>query len=761
MSDWTQLRRAFNAALDAPVADRSAAVASACGDDSALAAQVETLLASYRGAEHFLEEPAVLLAAVPEPVEGSQFGVYRIEALIGQGGMGSVWTARRNDEQFEKRVAIKLLSAWPTPDLVERFRTERQILATLEHPNITRLLDGGVTADGRPYLVMEYVDGAVPIDQHADGLPIETRLRMFVSVCNAVAYAHKHLVVHRDLKPTNVLVSSEGRIKLLDFGIAKMLGRSDGGPTLAGLMSPVCASPEQVRGEPVTTATDVYGLGVLLFRMLTGAFPHDVAELSAAEVVAVICGDEAPKASTIGGQALAGDLDAIVGKALRKAVDQRYASVEALRDDVQRYLEHRPISLREHAPGYVLRKLVRRHRAIVVAATIAALALVTGSSLALWQARVARTQRDQARIAGRKSARIAQFLVDVFESANALESPHAADVPVSQLLEQGERNLAALRDDPEIRAEMLHVLGRVTASIGRYAHARGLLQRALAEQEALVDSPHRSLAAIEFDLGRVHLLLGDPEKASEHANESLRQRRAVLPEQHPRIGASMILVGRIGHDLDDRQALALCRDGLSLLRARLAPDDWRLAKAVRHVANALRERGESEEAKARYLEALAAFESHDPEHYEVAATREGLAAVLSQIGDEAGAARESRAALAIKAAWLPRDHPLLVASLTEDGHAAFGRGDYGTALQQWERALAIQTRTLGPRDVEVALLMSRVASAHGMLGDLALAEQLTTEALAIVDDDHPYQAVIRARLDDLIAKRGGTTNNRP
>ncbi len=764
MSDWTQLIRAFNDALETPGEDRGAAIAAACGEDSALAAQVEELLANYRGSEQFLEEPAIVIAAAPEPKVGEQFGVYRIDSLVGRGGMGSVWTARRNDEQFEKLVAIKVLGHWPTPDLVERFVAERQILATLEHPNITRLLDGGVTADGRPYLVMEHVDGATPIDEYCAKLPIAERLQLFSAACDAVAYAHNRLVVHRDLKPSNVVVSAEGQVKLLDFGIAQLLGRGDATPALAGVMSPVCASPEQVRGEAVTTATDVYGLGVLLFRILTGAYPHDLADASPDEVVAVICRDEPPKPSDIGGSSLAGDLDAIVDKALRKHAEHRYPSVTALRDDVQRHLGHHPITIRRGEMGYTLASFARRHRATVAVSLVALLALLATSGVALWQARVARTQRDHARVAGRKSARIAQFLVEVFEAANALESPNAADVPVSLLLERGERNLAALQNDPEIRAEMLHVLGRVNASIGDFAHARELLLRALAAQQTLVERPDLSLAAIRFDLGRIHLLLGDRVRANEHATDALEQRRALLPDHHPRVGASMILLCRIGYEMEADAALALCRDGLALLRRRLPPDDWRLAKAVRHVANALREHGHHDEALPLYREALATFEGHNPRHYEVAATRDGLAAALTSLGDDAAAARQTEAALTIKAAWLPPDHPLHLPSLNEDGAAAFDRGHYDRALMQWRKALEIQRRTLGPRDPEVALAMSRVGTALRMLGDLDQAEAMTQKALTMVQDaapDHPYLEEIRGHLESLVAKRDKRANNRP
>lgn len=763
MTDWTQLCRLFNEVLEAPTANREAILDAACGDDDRLANEVRGLMAHYEGSEDFLEDSAVLQDNPLEPEPGSTFGAYRVEGVVGRGGMGIVMTAQRSDAQFDKLVAIKLLSSWPTPALVERFRLERQILATLEHPNITRLLDGGVAEDGRPFLVMEHVAGAVPIDEYAKDLPLQRRLELFVAACEAVAYAHSHLVVHRDLKATNVVVSSDGTVKLLDFGIAERLGA--GNVAQAAAMSAVCASPEQVRGETVTTGTDVYGLGVLLYRILTGVFPHDIEGLSSGEVVRVICEEPAPLASTRGDRRLAGDLDAIVDKALRKDPAERYGSVATLREDIRRHLERRPISLRDGSAAYVMARFVRRHATATIALAVSVVALFAGTGVAVWQGQLARAQRDRARAAVLQSNRVSQFLVELFESANALESANAANVPVSALLDRGEQHLAALDEAPEIQTRMLHVLGRVNASAGRLTHARDLLIRALDQQQDLVDPPARALANLQFDLGRIHLLLGERALAADHANESLRQRTALLGEQHPRVGASKILVCRIGHELGADDALQYCRGGLQLLRGRLKPDDRRLAKAVRQVANALHEHGRNAEALPLYEEALATFVGHDAKHYEVAATRDGLAAVLAALGDDAGAAREASAALEIKTSWLPEGHPLLVPSLTEKGAAAFRQADYRTALERWRSALRIQKRTLGERHVDVALLASRVGTALAELGELTEARRVTSEALATVleeaGESHPHVAIIRGRLDALAPEEEGPTTGPP
>ncbi len=396
----------FNEALAAPDGARPALIASLCNGDAALAAEVDSLLQAC-AAEELLAESRRAEPRVPADVpEQERIGPYAIDRLLGRGGMGAVYLAHRVDGQFEQQVAIKLIDLpLATDHFRERFRQERQILAGLQHPLIARLLDGGVTESGDLYLAMEYVDG-VPIHRFCQekGLTVRQRLALFKRVCQAVQYAHQNLVVHRDLKPDNILVAEDGAPRLLDFGTAKLLSPSQQGAnsefTRQGYQSftPQYASPEQVLGNPITTASDVYSLGVLLYLLLTGTLPYELKEFTTAEMVRVIC-HEAPRKPTaaVGSdQRLDADLEAIILKALRQEPPERYPTAEQLASDVQAYLRGQPVTARRGTLRYRASKFARRNRLALAAAGLVALTLVGGVAGVLWQARVANAERRKA-----------------------------------------------------------------------------------------------------------------------------------------------------------------------------------------------------------------------------------------------------------------------------------------------------------------------------------------------------------------------------
>ena len=425
---WEQIRQVFDGALERPAQDRAAYLRVLCARDDELRREVETLLRSSEQAGEFLETPAAQLSQVifldpsnnpsddnevGEYPEGHRIGPYQFVRRIGRGGMGAVWLATRFDREYRKQVAIKMVKrGMDSQEILRRFRTERQVLANLDHPNIARLIDGGSTPDGLPYLVMEYVEGT-PIDQYCERrrCSISERLHLFRAVCSAVHYAHQNLVVHRDIKPSNIMVAG-GIPKLLDFGIAKLL--SPDGVTLdlaqtRPEMRPMTldyASPEQVRGEPITTATDVYSLGVLLFRLLTGKMPYGAKLGSQAAMQHAICEQEPLRPSSLVladdstgvpeatqkmeavsesrdkarkrlRKKLAGDLDNIILMALRKEPHRRYLSVEQFSQDIGRYLEGRPVIARLDTPGYQFAKFVRRNAEGVAAAVVIGVALIS------------------------------------------------------------------------------------------------------------------------------------------------------------------------------------------------------------------------------------------------------------------------------------------------------------------------------------------------------------------------------------------------
>lgn len=403
--DWARVRTLFDAVepLDAPARERHLA---SCGEPAEVLAEVRSLLQAGAGSDTgFLERPA----AVPEPAEpaaaaepGLRLGPWRLVALLGRGGMGEVWEAVRDDGQYQGRVAVKLLKAgMDSAAVLARFAQERQALARLSHPHIARLVDAGATPRGAPYVVMELVDGQ-PIDRACQGLPIADRLRLFLQLADAVAHAHRNLLVHRDLKPSNVLVDRDGRVRLLDFGVAKALDpleAADAHATVGGErpFTPLYASPEQVRGEPVGTATDIYSLGVLLYVLLTGQRPYG-REVTTPAAAARSVLEEAPtRPSSLRGpepgwertrRQLQGDLDQVLLKALAKDAGERYAHVDALAADVRAWLEGRPVSARAPTPWYVTARFLARHRAAALAAGLGVLGLATGLAATLLQGRV-------------------------------------------------------------------------------------------------------------------------------------------------------------------------------------------------------------------------------------------------------------------------------------------------------------------------------------------------------------------------------------
>jgi eukaryotic-like serine/threonine-protein kinase len=425
-SQFEAVEEIFHAALDCEPDQLNAFLDERCGGDKALRGKVEELLAAHRQAGSFIAIPIASLDGridqEIDPVIGQVIGRYKISKRISAGGMGAVYLAERADEQYHKRVAIKLIKrGMDTDSVLRHFRNERQILASFDHPNIARLLDGGATQDGLPYFVMEYVEG-LPIDQYCTNhaLSITEGLELFREMCAAVAYAHRHAVIHRDIKPSNILVTSDGTPKLLDFGIAKILqpgAREEGLATITGvrLMTPEYASPEQVRGEAVTTATDVYSLGVVLYQLLTGQKPYSVKTRTPEEISRAILEQEPTRPSSAlkrprsdnrdsvdsrltnyESRALRGDLDNIVLMALRKEPERRYQTVEQFSDDIRRHLESLPVVARKDSFGYRAVKFVQRNKAVTAAATLVFLTLIGGIIATTWEARRARAENARA-----------------------------------------------------------------------------------------------------------------------------------------------------------------------------------------------------------------------------------------------------------------------------------------------------------------------------------------------------------------------------
>ena len=455
--EWPRLEALLDRALDMDEHARSVLLEEVRADDPALADELGTLLRAAETTGGPLDGSVVdllgdeFLSEVTDQGQdalaaGHRLGAYRIVSVLGMGGMGRVFLAERADGQFEQRVALKVLR-WDAagPDVVRRFKLERQVLASLEHPGIARLLDGGITEDGLPYLVMELVEGTT-IDQYcaqrASGL--SERIRLFLEVCASVQYAHANLVVHRDLKPLNILVTQAGRTKLLDFGVAKLLDASDAAITHAdgAPITPKYAAPEQVLGDPVTTATDVYALGVLLHELLAGGRPHEADDPGPTEIARRIVSEDPALPSRSAQEragreqddglpsptALKGDLDSILIKALRRRPDDRYSSVDQFASDLRRYLGNEPVAARDAGIPYRVRRFVRRHRVGVMAMVAVLASLGVGTGVALSQARQAVAESRRALEEADRADRIATALGGVFDVANPFEGASGGEI---------------------------------------------------------------------------------------------------------------------------------------------------------------------------------------------------------------------------------------------------------------------------------------------------------------------------------------------
>ena len=546
---WAQIRQVFDGALERPAKDRAAYLRVLCARDEELRREVDSLLRSHEQSDEFLETPAAQLSQIisrdddiGEYPQGYRVGPYQFERRIGRGGMGAVWLATRFDKEYKKQVAIKMVKrGMDSQEILRRFRTERQVLANLDHPNIARLIDGGSTPDGLPYLVMEYVEGT-PIDQYCEKRKssISERLHLFRAVCSAVHYAHQNLVVHRDIKTSNILVTADGIPKLLDFGIAKLLSRDGSTLDLAQTrpeMRPMTldyASPEQVRGEPITTATDVYSLGVLLYRLLTGKMPYGGNIRSQAAMQHAICEKEPFRPSSLVltdestavpeatqkmeavsesrdkarkrlRKKLAGDLDNIILMALRKEPHRRYLSVEQFSEDIRRYLDGRPVIARLDTPGYQFAKFVRRNAEGVAAAAIIGAALISIAAVSVHSGSVATAARQKAE---RMLQQTRHELIAAYSHAGDAGRAYSA----AQLAYSASPGDALARRD---LAEASRALGDTFETSGNHREARGRYQDALTQYEALAltntrdPGAQRDVMIAANMLGAVQLKLGD------------------------------------------------------------------------------------------------------------------------------------------------------------------------------------------------------------------------------------------------------------
>lgn len=728
------------------------------------------------------------------PAAGLSVGAYTLERPLGRGGMGSAWLARRGDGRYEGTVAVKLLNlALLDPVSSERFRREGTVLARLTHPNIAHLVDAGLTDGGQPFLVLEYVEGR-HIDEYCDEhrLTPARRLALFLQVLAAVGHAHTNLIVHRDLKPSNILVTADGSVKLLDFGIAKLL--DDGAPEEGSLtergglaLTPEYAAPEQASGGPVTTATDVYALGVLLYVLLAGRHPTGQRCRTAAEHLRAVLDTEPPRLSAaVAGsgsssragparlaavrattakrldfghpndaaaliataarrattpdklcRSLRGDLETIVAKALKKRPQDRYPTVLALAGDLERYLDHQPISARPDTFAYRAAKFVGRHRRGV--ATAFAIVLLVATFVGFYTVRLA-AERDRARLEAEKAATISAFLSELFIGADPYATRDTREPTVRELLDIGAaRARRELAGEPALLAEMLTVIGRVYQRLGLNDRAQPLLEQALALGRSLPGSETVRVAQTLNDLGVLLRMKGDHAAATALLEEAVRMRQRLLGPEDKDVAVSLVELGRVYDDrgLLDR-AEPVFRQALAIRRRALGDAHRETATSASDLGLLLRQKGDLAGAEALLREALdISRQALGDDHPNVATSLNNLGLIFADQGDHTGAEALYRKALAINRQVLGPRHRSVATNLNNLAHPLRESGQYQEAAAALEEALEIVDPTLGRDHPIAATFTTNLGRTRLAQGDAAAAETLLHQALQVRQRVYP------------------------
>ena len=750
---WRILSPYLDEALDIAADRRPAWLASLAARDAALAADLKGMLAEHDVVDQAgFMDGAVLdsrLTHTPS-LAGQVLGAYRLVSLIGQGGSGSVWLAERCDGRFEGRAAVKLLNV----SLInrtgeERFKREGTFLARLRHPRIAHLIDAGVSTTGQPYLVLEHVDGQ-SIDDYCTerSLSIEARLRLFLDVSEAVAHAHANLIVHRDIKPANVLVSVNGDVKLLDFGIAKLVepstyGDADNSAESSAIsrevkraMTPHFAAPEQLAGGPVTTATDVYALGVLLYILLTGHHPAGEAASSPATLFRAIVEHEPARVSdaieTRGHRrSLRGDLDTIVAKALKKNPSERYETVTALADDIRRYLGHEPISARSHTLRYRTAKFVRRH---VVGVAMSAAAVMLGSGLlALHTSRLS-AERDRAQHEAGKAVRVSQLLMGLLTSVDPWVRTQSGEPTVRALLDTGARQVQLdMNDQPELQAEMLTLMGRTYQRLGEYEKAQQLLEQALTSGRKAFGPQHTRVADTLDYLGRVLAERGDNAAAARTLEQTLAMRRSLLGAEHADVAITLSELGRVYQDqgLSDR-AEPLHREALNIRRKLLGDNDKETAVSQSDLASVLRLNGDLTGAEQLlHLSLETNRKTRGEDHPNTSTNLHDLALIATVRGNPRAAELVLRQVLADQRKALGERHPIVATTLNTLSHVLTYQQRFDEAASALQDALGIARAALDRDNQLIAIYTINLGEVRLGQKDAAAAEALLREGLRL------------------------------
>ncbi|MEP6907299.1 MAG: serine/threonine-protein kinase [Pseudoxanthomonas sp.] len=698
--DWARVEALFPDLLELPPAQRPRFLDRQCRGNDALRRELEAMLAASEG-DSILDQAPQVLAQHGNPLADdallpadTRVGAWRIVRMVGRGGMGEVYLAERAEGGFTQRAAIKLLHAEASQH-AERFEEERRILAQLTHPNIARLLDGGIH-EGRAWMAMEYIAGS-DIAAHCrdKALPLQTRLKLFHQVCAAVAYAHAALVIHRDLKPSNIMVSDGGQVKLLDFGIAKLIDPHalSSRVTHATPFTPDHAAPEQIEGGPVTTAVDIYALGVVLYELLCGRLPWSFGDTPLSRAVdRLLREDPAPPSKaaadapqgSLPAHELEGDLDAITARCLRRLPQDRYPTVQALQDDLDRQAKALPVRARDGGRRYRMRLWLRRNRMLAAVSMLACVSLLAGLGVALWQAREAR--REAAR-----AEQVKEFVLSVFREQDPFSRDEKTARLPAQLVDEGIRALdQRLGDDPELRGELLDDLGEIQANLGDLEGAHRTLLDALQERSQDYGIGSAQALQTERKLATVEMYLGNYPQAAERA-------RRVIDALHAKGIAHSADAARAKHVLaytmingkQREQALPLAREAVAELRATLGPQDPETLAAAMTYAQLLTQLRHDQDAEAALRDVVAQVEAaHGINSAQLVAPLIALGSLLRQAQRLEDADPVYARALAIARRHLGAKHLRLAGALSRYGALKVQREDYAAAQTLFEQAEA-------------------------------------------------------------------------
>ncbi|MCP9290394.1 serine/threonine-protein kinase [Gracilimonas sediminicola] len=763
--NWQTVENIIDEVLELPIEKRKEYIRERCRGNESLKKEVTLLLSSITESEGWLEHPEEYKSelfkeltsdisdlSVGRSLEGTRIGAYTIIEEIGFGGMGHVYRAERDEDDISHQVAIKILNRRRTEaSVIERFRREQQVLAKLNHPHIAQFFDGGVTADGSPYIIMEFVDG-IPIDEYCiqNNCTFSQQIDLFKDVLKGVRYAHENLVIHRDLKPENILVTTDGDVKILDFGISKMLGDDvDDTLTKEGprLLTPKYAAPEQILQSNITTATDTYALGILLYYLLTHTFPFNLDNLTRYEAEQAILKNNPAKPSDAAGKTflkkqLTGDLDAIILKAIRKESDYRYRTVNHFLEDLENYEANLPVSAHRNTKTYRVKKFLKRNKKNVGIGSAFLMVIVTMVGVFTWQLS---EERNQATLEAEKAESVKDLLIDIFEANDPISNSDDNTPSLSVLLEAGTNKILAQNIDPSVKTELLLTLATIYQNITQFDKALELTNKSLeisnkhfGSQSIQTAQGYIKLGGIQLDLGKYQMGKTELNKAKNILNNRLQASDKIYAKLYSHLGAAEENLGNY------ETSQNYFKEALSVTQRQSKIDSAMLVNELRSVARGYHRGDQHEKGDSLMLKALDVSEAFHGESDIVTASVLGdLGLYLMTRAEYKQARNYFERSLEIKEqVYGEKGHPKYTATLTNLAVLEKTLSNFETADSLFVKTMRIDEKIFGPDHPYVAMSKSHLGGINHSLGNYNQARKYYTEAIEVYTDsygpEHPY-----------------------